>query len=409
MQKGYLNTNLKKECYGCEACVQACPVKAITMKYDDEKFLYPVVNAQTCINCGKCNKVCPFENKPISYLKDKYVFGGHIDDEYLLSNSTSGGAFSAIVNGWCDKNYIIFGAKSDGLEVYHTYIEDKKDLILLMKSKYSQSRILNSYQETKQFLKQDKKVLFSGTPCQIAGLINYLGEMDKTNLLTVEVICEGVPTPLYIDRFNEYISVKYKSDIKKIDYRYKDMKTMKNPVKGKWDFEVMQLTLKDGRTIKKDRWFNPFWSIWLSHLMSRPSCYQCAFATQDRVADISLGDLWGVHLYCPDLYAKNAGASLVICNTLKGKEAFISAKPYMIGRELKFEEALRYQSPLRKHIDNNDDREQFMNDIKDMNYSSLCKKYARPPSVKLLWQKYVWGNRQKMWLWNLINKEKNNA
>lgn len=159
------------------------------------------------------------------------------------------------------------------------------------------------------------------------------------------------------------------------------------------------------KVIEKDRWFNPFWSIWLKHLMSRPSCYKCPFATTERVADISLGDLWGVHLYCPELYGKNGGASLAVANTDKGRTVLQAAEAEMYGHELKFEESLKYQSPMRKHIDSNPDREQFMQDLKgSMTYEEINQKWADKPSVRLLWQKYIWGNRQKVWLWNLTHR-----
>lgn len=159
------------------------------------------------------------------------------------------------------------------------------------------------------------------------------------------------------------------------------------------------------KVLIKDRWFNPFWSIWLNHLMSRPSCYECPFAEQGRTADITLGDLWGVHLYCPELYGKNGGSSLAVGNTEKGIEVLKAAEDYMYGHELKFEDALKYQSPMRKHIDDNPQRDAFMSDLEsDMSYREINKKWSKKPSLKLLWQKYVWGNRQKIFFWNLKQK-----
>lgn len=189
-----------------------------------------------------------------------------------------------------------------------------------------------------------------------------------------------------------------------MDYRYKDMKSLESRGSGKWDFEVMYTSLQSGKKIKMDRWFNPFWSIWLSHLMSRPSCYQCTFATIERNADISLGDLWGVHLYCPELYGRNTGASLIVCNSEKGRSALKLAKEKLYGHELDFFTALRYQSPMRKCIDYNPDRTTFMKDVLNLDYKSLCKKWAKKPTFELLWSKYVWGNRQKVFLWNLKQK-----
>lgn len=422
---GYLLDKKKEKCYGCEACVQICPKDALSMKEDEEGFRYPLLDKNLCVGCNLCHKVCPHENMPKRYVSDKYVFGGYIKDEQIKFESTSGGAFSAIVDTFCDENYVIFGAESKGLLVWHSYIIDKKDLVKFRKSKYSQSEMGESYQQVKEFLNSGKKVLFSGTPCQIAGLRAFLKNTDQDNLLTVEVICEGVPSPLYVRKYEQSLKKKFGVLIESIDYRYKGHSLFGN---YKWDFQIMNVLTKKMRgkkckfgiirniimtndnkkkVIEKDRWFNPFWTIWLKHLMSRPSCYKCSFATIERVADISLGDLWGVHLYCPELYGKNGGASLVVANTSKGKKILQASEEKMYGHELRFEEALKYQSPMRKHIDINPDRKQFMQDLKSsMTYGELNQKWADKPSIKLLWQKYIWGNRQKIWLWNLTHRNK---
>lgn len=331
----------------------------------------------------------------------KYVFGGFIKDETIRFASTSGGAFSAIVDAYCDSDYVIFGAASSGLEVVHTYITDKNELDKFRKSKYSQSKMGSSFKDVKTFLAKGKKVLFSGTPCQIAGLKMFLEttNTDTTNLLTVEVVCEGVPSPLYMKKYEEALEKRYGRKIESVDYRYTG-KSIFN--RGKWDFQIMKIKLVDNKKeIIVDRWFNPFWRIWIGHLMSRPSCNECHFAKQERTADITLGDLWGVHLYCPELYGNNGGASVIFANTNKGKDIVLKAQKMMYGHELKVEEALKYQAPMRKHIEVNPQREVFMKDLmSDMSYEEINKKWAGKTSLKLLWQKYVFGNRQKIWLWN---------
>ena len=417
--KGYLNTYNKDECFGCEACVQVCSKNAIKMVEDCEGFRYPVVNDSICINCGLCNSVCPYENPPKKMQSSNYAFGGYIKDENIRFSSTSGGAFSAIVDAYCDENYAIFGAASDGLNIFHTYITNKKDIGIFRKSKYSQSKIGTSYKDVRTFLLSGKKVLFSGTPCQIAGLKKYLRNTNTTNLLTVEVVCEGIPSPLYIRKYEKSLEKKYGRKIESLDYRYTgkscfncgkwDFKAMKVNTKigggGKWDFQVMKTRLVDNKKeIIVDRWFNPFWSIWLQHLMSRPSCYECPFAKSERIADITLGDLWGVHLYCPELYGNNGGASVVFANSDRGKEILLKAQEKMYGHELEVNAALKYQGPMRKHIDSNPSRSDFIKDLQsDMRYEDINKKWAKKPTLKLLWQKYVWGNRQKIWLWNITN------
>lgn len=347
----------------------------------------------------------------------KYVFGGFNKDDKIRFNSTSGGAFSAIVDTYCDENYVVFGAAADGLNVYHTYITDKKELEIFRKSKYSQSKMGTSYKDVKDFLSSGKKVLFSGTPCQIAGLKVFLDKtkVDTTNLLTVEVVCEGVPSPLYIRKYEKSLEKKYGRKVESLDYRYtgksyfncgkRNFEAMEVDTKsgGKWDFQVMKTKLVDNKKeIIVDRWFNPFWSIWLQHLMSRPSCNECHFARNERTADITLGDLWGVHLYCPELYGNNGGSSVVFANSDKGKEIVLKAQEKMYGHELNLNDALKYQSPMRKHIEENPRRSDFMKDLQGkMTYEDINRKWAKQPTLKLLWQKYVWGNRQKIWLWNV--------
>lgn len=413
----FLDSGKKTECFGCEACVQACVKKAIRMEEDSEGFRYPVISHESCVECGLCRKVCPFENTPNKH-ENKYVYGGYHKNSKTRFGSTSGGAFSAIVEAFCVNNYVIFGAEAKGLSVYHNSVEDKKEIAKFRKSKYSQSIIGDTYREVKKALQVGKKVLFSGTPCQVAGLYAFLDNKNIENLLTVEVVCEGVPSPLYIRKLNEHIIKKHGNPIGVIDYRYTGKSILSH---GKWDFENMRLIINKGRyknqfcdnsknknekiVLVKDRWFNPFWSIWLNHLMSRPSCYECKFTTPERVADITLGDLWGVHLYCPELYGKNGGSSLVVCNTAKGQKIFNEAKKYMFGHSLRFEDAIKYQSPLRNNISNNSNRDKFMYDLKsDMDYININKKWYKKPTLKLLFQKYIWGNRQKIFLWEIIRK-----
>ena len=406
--QGYLVTGKKEECLGCSACVQVCPHSALSMKEDSEGFGYPALSPEACVDCGLCHKVCPQEKDVEKHSEIQTAFGGYALDEKIRCQSTSGGAFSCIVDAWCDENCVIFGAVAKGLDVHHEYVLDKAMADRFRKSKYSQSKIGNTYREAYQFLKDGRKVLFSGTPCQIAGLRKFL-EIRKTDinrLLTVEVVCEGVPSPYYVRKLDDYLTEKYGAGIKDLDYRYKDGRydvPSNGRRKGRWDFEVMHIRLKNSKTLKKDRWFNPFWSIWLNHLMNRPSCYSCPYATKQRVTDITLGDLWGVHIYCPELYGDNGGSSLIVANTKIGQEVARKAETLMYGHSLDMDDVVRFQGPMRKSIPENPLRVEFMSELVDpeTTYTQLMRKWALRPSFKLLFSKYIWGNHQKVRLWKI--------
>ena len=219
----FLDSDDKAQCYGCEACMQACHKGAIAMVEDEEGFRYPVIEESLCVHCNLCRKVCPHSNPPPRHQATKFVFGGYHKNAAVRAQSTSGGAFSAIVESWCDENYVIFGAVTRGLEVYHEYITDKKGLEKFRQSKYTQSHMDQAYTEAKKFLKQGKQVLFSGTPCHIAALKTYLGKLGcNENLLTVEVVCEGVPSPWYVRKYAAHLEANYKTQVIQIDYRYSD-------------------------------------------------------------------------------------------------------------------------------------------------------------------------------------------
>ncbi|MBO5569396.1 MAG: Coenzyme F420 hydrogenase/dehydrogenase, beta subunit C-terminal domain [Clostridia bacterium] len=247
----FLDTGNKTECFGCEACQQVCPKQAITMQEDEEGFRYPLIDASLCIHCNLCRKACPHAVMPEKHTDNKYAFGGYNKNPATRFESTSGGAFSAVAETFCDKDYVIFGAEAKGLLVFHSYISDKKDLWKFRKSKYSQSIIGGSYKKAKKFLAEGKKVLFSGTPCQIAGLYAYFNAMnfhETEKLLTVEVVCEGVPSPIYVRKMDDAMEKKYGSRIESLDYRYTGKSLFGH---GKWDFEAMKSELSRGGVLRE--------------------------------------------------------------------------------------------------------------------------------------------------------------
>lgn len=220
----------KSKCCGCGACACICNVKAIKMESDEQGFLYPNIDLNKCVCCNKCNSVCPISNykeEDKSLHQSAYLLQ-HKDKEILL-DSTSGGAFSAIAESVIDLGGVVFGAKYDsGFNVVHSYVDNKKDLKLFRNSKYVQSNLRDCFKTIKRFIFEKRYVLFSGTPCQIEGLLNFLGENSKW-LITCDVVCHGVPSPIvwrtYIDSLNDQnISNLRFRDKTKYGYLYSQFK-----------------------------------------------------------------------------------------------------------------------------------------------------------------------------------------
>lgn len=406
----YLDTGRKADCCGCEACASACPVGAIAMRGDEEGFRYPAVDEGACVGCGRCRAACALPQGRFHDAGGQRGFGGSIKDAALLADSTSGGAFTAIASAFLGGGGTVFGVEASEVhKARHACARDTAGLAAFRGSKYVQSEIGDAYREVRDLLRVGDRVLFSGTPCQVVGLYGFLGKLAESPLLlTVEVVCEGVPTPQLVESQLAHVSERWFRGQPVESMRYRDKWNSDcSSSSSRWDFEGMsfavagwdyQATSFEGKTGKRhvvDRWFNPFWSVWLQHLVSRPSCAECPFARRERVADITLGDLWGVHLYCPDLYNDDRGASLAVCNTEKGLAAFEAAMPAMACRELDMGDVVRYQGPMRKPTGADPRRAECMADLRSMGYREFMRKWAKRPTLRLLVSKYLWGtNRQ---------------
>lgn len=319
----------KSHCCGCTACLSVCPKQCITMREDEEGFLYPVVDESFCIDCGLCEKVCPalHADKKREPLK---VYAAKNKDEQIRQASSSGGIFTLLAEKVIDEGGIVWGAKfNTEWEVVHDYTENKEGLAAFRGSKYVQSYIGNCYKEVKSFLKAGRKVMFTGTPCQVAGLKHYLG-VEYDNLLTVDVVCHGVPSPkvwrMYLaalfarqgDGENSVSShlVKKEKRIESIEFRSKSTG---------WRKYSFALTLSkataDGEknTVLLSSIFteNPYMNAFLSNLSLRPSCYDCPAKAGKSGSDITIADFWGIEDVLPE-FDDDKGISLVLSYSEKG-------------------------------------------------------------------------------------------
>lgn len=303
----------KKWCCGCNACVQRCPKSCITMREDNEGFLYPEVNKEVCIDCGLCEKVCPVihqgaERKPLA------IYAAKNKDEKIRLSSSSGGVFTALAECVIDEDGVVFGAKFDeDWSVVNDYTETKEGLAAFRGSKYVQSGIGNSFKNAEQFLKAGRKVLFSGTPCQIAGLRSFLRK-EYDNLLTVDFICHGVPSP---GVWREYLkeetarqcggknSVLSHPIINSRDARVESISFRDKRLGWKKFSFALTLSVPDGHGAKNTvllsntKYHNPFLKGFLRDLYLRPSCHHCRAKGFSSGSDITIADFWTVNKYIP--------------------------------------------------------------------------------------------------------------
>lgn len=273
-----------EDCTGCQSCIQTCKHNAIQVQNDKHGFLHPIIDASKCIECGLCIKSCPILTPPSckNNIQPETWAAWHPNKETRL-DSSSGGAFSAIAEWVLDNNGVVFGASlSKDLEVKHVAINNKQQLHLIRKSKYVQSNINQTYIEAAKLLRQDKKVLFSGTPCQIAGLYAFLRNKRPDNLYTIDFICHGVPSPMIFTEYIKSMEQKYKHKISNVNFRDKRLGVETNL--------LMVFTLNNNEQKVEAFKYNSFYRGFINNLILRNSCYQCKYTTMPRIADITLAD-----------------------------------------------------------------------------------------------------------------------
>lgn len=276
----------KDKCCGCSACSSVCPQHCIEMRKDEEGFLYPEIQEDLCIKCNKCEKVCPIIHYNRYEKKQKtncYIVQNK--DHEVIRESTSGGFFSALAEYIFENNGVVYGAYLDEkIVVRHVKIVDKKDLKKLRNSKYCQSDIHGLYSDCEKELKLGKMVCFSGTPCQLAGLKSYLGR-EYNNLISVDVVCRGVASPLLFEKF---LQANNKNDISTVLFRDKHYG---------YYASTMTILYKSGRVKRNEINSSLMLKPYFNDFCSRPSCYKCKFKIMDRNCDFTMFDCWHANRY----------------------------------------------------------------------------------------------------------------
>lgn len=360
----------KNKCNGCHACFNICSIGAIKMQADTEGFLYPAVDNEKCISCGKCEKACPIINPPADNPYEE-SYGAYAKDEGIHKTSSSGGVFAVLAKETLKNGgYVCGAAYTDGRMVKHIIIDKEDDLCLLQGSKYVQSTIGSVYSKIKALLTDNNEVLFSGTPCQVAGLLSYLGK-DYDNLKTLDLICHGVPSPLTWQlHLNEISDGKVITD-----------STFRNKTQGIHNV-TLDYFLYDGTVYQEKYEESPFIKAFSQNLSVRPSCFECKFKGYKRCSDITIGDYWSAVEYNPGL-VQDDGLSSVIIHSSKMKALFQNIKDRFIVENTTAEKISLWNYNLNNSSNPSENRLTFFNDIYKMTFSqAVNKNYIEPKPQK---------------------------
>ncbi|WP_303011246.1 Coenzyme F420 hydrogenase/dehydrogenase, beta subunit C-terminal domain [uncultured Bacteroides sp.] len=335
----------KYDCCGCSACVQVCPKQCISFDEDEQGFRYPFINRDFCIDCTFCEKVCPVLNQG-EFREPFKVYAAINPNEEIRMKSSSGGIFTMIAEDIIDDGGVVFGARFDkNWEVIHDYVETKEKLDCFRGSKYIQSRIGETYKQVREFLKIGRKVLFSGTSCQITGLKLFLHK-EYDNLLTIDVVCHGVPSPKI---WREYLSTVV-SNMSIDDICLKDKNT------GWRDYSFTILGEGQNIITSEKASKNKYMMAFTRNLTLRPSCFRCPSKNGKALSDITLADFWGVEYFVPQM-DDDKGTSLVCLNTKKGELA-IKSIPFRY-ESVDYELCKIYNSCIYKSTDEPAQRVRF--------------------------------------------------
>lgn len=372
--------DIKENCCGCSACSEACPVNCIAMVSDTEGFKYPEIDRDRCVDCKRCENICPAVNKTSPEKQiGEHCFVAYSLDNAVRKNSSSGGIFYHLAKKIINEGGVVFGAAVDGYSVKHTFAENEEQIKQFMGSKYVQSDMGDCYKSAKDFLESGKKVLFSGTPCQIKGLYAFLGKKAYPNLITQDLICHGVPSPKV---WESYIGHKTKAENPQISFRDKF-----------FGWHYFSLKIKDkSKVYRKNLEEDWYLKLFLDNTILRPSCHNCKAKQEGSSADITLADCWGPHKVCPDVRDTDKGLSLVLVNSQKGNDFWseLSAHNVLFSKEVESGKAIASQSAISQSANMNAKRALFFESLNKMSFGELYKSWYRKSLVRTVKQKIVY-------------------
>lgn len=385
--------HVEKKCMGCRACEQVCPAGCITFRESDEGFLYPHMDELSCIKCDKCETVCPAIRQPYQSGNARVLAGWNLNEQ-VLGRSSSGGIFSLAAEEIIRRDGIVYGCVfNKDLMAEHMGIRSQEQLPGMRGSKYVESSINYAYTEVREHLHRGEHVLFTGTPCQCAGLRNYLGR-DYDRLYVIDIICHGVPSRKMFSEYIRRTEEKHKGKVVSFEFRSKQ--------KHGWSLTYMYRVKKKNRIRQYEgiASLSSYYYGFLAGFMYRESCYQCPYACEKRVGDMTLGDFWGVEKQSPENYNR-MGVSAVLVNSSKGEALADSIKDRMHWDEISFEMAAAQNDNLLHPTGRSDVRAVIYNDLNTYGYSGLEGRYLKAPCLAMEKLKSCIPNevRQKIKRW----------
>lgn len=368
--------NIKKDlCTGCDACYNICPEKCITMTDDELGFRYPRVDYDKCTKCKQCIQTCPSLNK--TSRNDKWdepkILAAWSLDEGLRRTSTSGGIFSELAKEVISNNGLVIGARyNDEHLVEHNITNNIDGVEELKQSKYVQSNIGTIPHIIKNKLEEGNKLAFCGSPCQVAGLLNYL-KKPYNSLITFDFVCRGTNSPKAYKKYLDMMRNNYKSDIKKVWF--------KNKSYG-WNRFSTKIEFNNGKNYIKDRYHDLYMRGYIEeNLYMRPCCFDCKYKDFPRVADITLADFWGVGKSDPAL-DPDKGTSLVMINSSKGFDIFNKIEDNIFKQESNLDVALPNNVSIVKSAARNEDSSKFLITLDSEPFDVCFNKYAKNTGIK---------------------------
>jgi coenzyme F420-reducing hydrogenase beta subunit len=354
-------------CTGCSACANICPVSCIVMTPDIEGFLHPQIEEDRCTNCGLCLKTCPLFHRAAA-REPLAVYAAINKDDEVRQRSSSGGVFWELGKATIEAGGVVCGAGwSDDLRVVHKVVDDLKGLKELQGSKYVQSEIGTTYKQAENHLLAGREVLFSGTPCQIAGLRAYLNK-DYGNLLCVDLICHAVPSPKVFEVYKRELENKYGSSIRRISFRHK---------KYGWKRYSMSILFANNMEYLQPLDKDPFLRGFSNELYNRPSCHDCQFRELRSGSDITLADYWNVHRTFAEM-DDDRGTSMVLVNTVQGERMFAGLEKTCTSRVSSYADVKLYNPSVLRSAPVNLKRQSFFEGYARNPVESIVKKILKP-------------------------------